>query len=199
MAFRHAVGGASAFGPGRYASKAQSWPAVGEESRPVLKEVCAALGFRIAFPHVVSIESIRAGEVPSFPPPDIRCHLDANPRSGRRILKLISEAIFERDVNPARAGMWKSWRGRRKYAGEEDRRELTRALWNLIGGSARRAILLTFASNGLFDPSVEVRRAAALICRDSEDTVARLIRQRVLEEEKDAVVREILRADGPSR
>jgi hypothetical protein len=165
---------------------------VGRDSRPAMTDICVELGFRVAFPAVLTFEHVRHGALPAELPESAPCLWDTNPTVGRGIVRLIATSIDAFSVNPARSVLWRSWKGNRKYVDPGDRHELVRALWNLVGGSPRRSGILAYACNGLFDEHEEIRKAAAFLGRDSDRPIVREIREWRLERETDPEVRELL-------
>jgi NAD-dependent SIR2 family protein deacetylase len=165
---------------------------IGRVSRPVATEICSILGFRILFPHVIDFEIFRTRGIITLPMSVPKSSFETDRNLARRILSLIAECIVDFNMNPGRNALWKTWQGHVFYPGDESRRELARALWNLIGSSPRRSLLCAYASNGLFDSNENVRRAAALITRDTDNRVAVAIRAKVALAECDTDVRDLL-------
>jgi len=166
---------------------------VGKASRPIMTEICSILGFRILFPHVIDFETFRTRGTITSPMTIPKCLFATDQDLAKRLLTVIAECIVNFNINPIRKSLWKFWQGQSLSPGDGARRELVRALWNLIGSSPRRSLIFAYASNGLFDSNEDVRKAAALITRDTDNKVAVTIREKVALTEGDPGVRYLLR------
>lgn len=152
------------------------------ESKEAVSETCIALGFRLAFPALISLADVREGRIPPVLEPqtfDEKALVSA--------VRAVASMILKANLNPSRKGYWREMT---KVKTILDPRAFVRALWNLIGASSRRELLLGLACNGLFSPDCQLRRAAALITRDGESAFVQEIRKRRLavETDEEAVV-----------
>lgn len=166
---------------------------VGKASRPVMIEICSILGFRILFPHVIDFETFRTRGIIKWPIEIDSSRFSAGANLHQtRLMSMIAGCIVNFNINPARKALWQYWQ-RGQYLLDEDRRVLARALWNLVGSSPRRSLIFAYASNGLFDHHENVRKAAALITRDTNNKVAVTIREKVASTEDNPEVLYLLR------
>lgn len=160
--------------------------------RLLMIEVCTALLFRIAFPSIISLETIRHERVPPLPNHSKQCLFEVDLGLGREILAIIAKNLRKSNISPARDATWKLAAVKSKNEWPGIIPEMIKALWSLLVTSPRKPLLLTYACNGLFSSAPAVRRAVALITKDHKSSIVTNLTKEVLAFEKDPDVRDLL-------
>ncbi len=159
-------------------------------SRPSAIEVCALLGLQTLLPNVLTLGDLRRGRMPVLPR-RASSPLESNPAVARRILRTLGQTMLDLATSGVQREVWRRVASG-KCESEYDRRDVVRALWNRLGGSPRRSLLLAYAANGLFDRSLVVQKAAALVSLNSTNGVGLEVRKELLERATDPDLKDLL-------